>query len=251
MNDTGSAPIPDTAATNDAAATLRAGAALWRHERTLPDDIAAYAQELASGPWFRIAITAHPHDLPASLAGAFALEAIPDRPERRRLARDIAMLARLLVSVVGCEAVAVRLEHDAGATCPVFHQDQNVLRLLCTYAGAGTEWLPEAHLDRTELGLQGRTPEAANQAIARGTPEHARTGEVLLLKGARYDRDHSSLVHKSPPADLGPRLLLAIDAADAAAAAERTHRHHDRPGQHRHQHTETGAHSRPTTASWQ
>ncbi|MFV0307181.1 MAG: DUF1826 domain-containing protein [Desertimonas sp.] len=201
---------------------LHQDALMWRYERSLPHDLAAYADELVAGAWFRVSVKARPHELRAALAEAFTAAAIPERPERARLADDITALAELLAHVLGCETVAIRLEHDPGATCPVFHQDQNVMRLLCTYAGAGTEWLPEAHVDRAELGLRGRSPEAANQAIARGEPEHARTGEVLLMQGARSNAGHAGLVHKSPAGDLGPRLLLAIDAADGASGAEWT-----------------------------
>ena len=112
------------------------------------------------------------------------------------------------------EELNERIEVNAAEMCPAFHQDANVMRLLCTYAGPGTEWLPEPSVDRSELGLQGRTPADANAAIASGPSRHSLPGEVLILTGSKFDERGVGAIHKSPSAELGSRLFVAIDPLD-------------------------------------
>ena len=113
------------------------------------------------------------------------------------LAEDIAALALLFCTVARAAQLRQRLEaleHDA---CRRFHVDAVGLRMLCTYAGAGTQW---------RLG----TPDE-------DAPHHeAAPGDVLLLKGRRRGGD--GLVHRSPPvsalAEGRRRLVLCLDEAD-------------------------------------
>ena len=205
-----SVPIPlDSART-----VLTEGAAVWRLTREVPPPLASYADELLAGPCFNVRVRARASDVGSAVEASLAEAGLADRPERRLLADDVAVLGELLAAAVGCEEVSVRVERDPGAVCPAFHQDNGLMRLLCTYAGPGTEWLPEEHLDRSQLGLQDRTPAEANAAIARAEPNRSDPGEVLIAKGARFDADGAGLVHKSPSPALGPRLFVAIDPAD-------------------------------------
>lgn len=197
---------------------LREGAPLWRWCRSLDPALATYADELARGTYFNLRVNAAVGEVVSLVDDGLADAGLDDRPERRLLARDVGSLAELFARTAVCDEVEVRVEHDPSARCPVFHQDNNVLRLLCTYAGPGTEWLPEAHLDRSQLGVKGRTPADANHAIAIEAPERSRPGEVLIVKGARFDASHGSLVHKSPAPELGARLFVAVDRASRAPA---------------------------------
>lgn len=186
------------------------GAPLARWQRTLPDALAAAAQEIVAGPTLAVRAVADVDDIePVVDAG---LERAGIEPGHRALlVADIALLGRLLATEADCAAVAVRVEHDPSGRCPVFHQDTILMRLLCTYAGPGTEWLPERLLDRRELGLRGRSPAEANSAIALGEPCRAAPGEVLVAYGRHHGSGGDGPVHRSPPADAGPRLVLAID----------------------------------------
>jgi len=189
----------------------------WFWRRTLPPDLATYLDAALHGEHRRVEEAADATDL-AGCRGA--AERLLDRldlepgTERDRLADDLVRLGGELAARVGVARVLLRLERSLGGSCPVFHQDNKVLRLLCTYAGAGTEWLREADLDRSELGLRGRTPDVANWAIARGTPVRAQRGEVVLARGARSAGGRGGLVHRSPPASSGPRLLLVVDPVE-------------------------------------
>ncbi len=98
------------------------------------------------------------------------------------------------------------IDHDM---CRRFHTDLNYLRLLCTYNGPGTLWLPDAHVDRQALYHGGSNEEIIPEARH---IQQAESGQVVILKGERYPNG-SAAVHRSPSleADEPPRLLLRID----------------------------------------
>jgi len=93
--------------------------------------------------------------------------------------------------------------------CRRFHTDVNNLRLLCTYYGPATLWLPEeaANRDAHHFGED-------NEQIIKNPKliQQANTGDVLILKGALYP-DAKAIIHKSPSIEESrkKRLLLRID----------------------------------------
>lgn len=190
------------------------GPVMWRWERDVPDPVAELAQELAGGDWFELRVTAAVDQIAEAVAQGLTEIGVPDGPARRALAADVALLGRTVAQAAARSHVLVRVEVNAAEMCPVFHQDANVIRLLCTYAGPGTEWLPEPSVDRSELGLQGRTPADANAAIASGPSRHSLPGEVLILTGSKFDERGVGAIRKSPSAELGSRLFVAIDPLD-------------------------------------
>jgi len=208
---------PDRArwSASDAVRFALEGAALWREERALPNAVARDALLLLAGPPFEVRVAGGTEDLASTVAGALVEGVVAGPLDPTAFAVDVAALGGLVAAAAGCAHVVVRVEHELGGRCPVFHQDNYRMRLLCTYAGPGTEWLPEDLVDRSQLGLRGRTPPEANAAIALGEPQRCRPGEVMIIKGARYDGGHDALVHRSPPPQLGPRLFVAIDPVES------------------------------------
>lgn len=102
----------------------------------------------------------------------------------------------------------VRIETKASNACQLFHVDHVALRLICTYRGQGTQWLPETAFDRGGL--------------ARGNNDHVRdwsalqeipTGAVAVMKGDRFpSQPGRGLLHRSPPAGPdAPRILAIVD----------------------------------------
>ena len=57
------------------------------------------------------------------------------------LYRDFRQLARRFAALTASSVVRMRLEHVIDDSCREFHVDAVGLRLLCTYAGPGTEWI--------------------------------------------------------------------------------------------------------------
>ncbi len=109
------------------------------------------------------------------------------------LGADLARLAGHFVAVTGRPALRIRLEHVVDDACRKFHVDAVGLRLLCTYAGPGTEWIDPAG------------------PVHRMTPL-----QVGLFKGAAYPDNAPCIRHRSPPVAHRPaaqrsRLLLCLD----------------------------------------
>jgi hypothetical protein len=99
--------------------------------------------------------------------------------------------------------------------CRKFHVEVACLRLVTTYLGRGTEWIPDDVVDRDAMARMIPCPEEANAAIVRDHRElrHADAGDVVLLKGSRHP-DGSGAVHRSPPivATGVRRVVLVVTA---------------------------------------
>ncbi|MDF0733415.1 DUF1826 domain-containing protein [Pseudomonas entomophila] len=117
---------------------------------------------------------------------------------------DVAWLVAAYTCLLGARRIGVRLRVLDGAMCPRFHVDHVPLRMLTTYAGAGSEWLKEGRIDRARL--QHVPPPVDN--ISR-----LAAGEVALLKGEKWlGNEGAGLVHRSPMTPVGERrLLLSLD----------------------------------------
>jgi hypothetical protein len=115
----------------------------------------------------------------------------------RALEQDVAILARLFATVTRAASVRLRLEHVNDNACRRHHVDAVRLRLLCTYAGPGTEWVDPAGENR-------RMP----------------TFQVGIFKGSAYPDAGPRVLHRSPPVEHLPprsrsRLLLCVDEPEA------------------------------------
>jgi len=117
---------------------------------------------------------------------------------------DVAWLVAAYTCLLGARRLGMRLRVLEGAMCPRMHVDHVPLRLLSTYAGAGSEWLPEGAIDRTRLQLAPPPVDNVRRLVA---------GEVALLKGEKWlGNEGKGLVHRSPQTPAGERrLLLSLD----------------------------------------
>lgn len=98
--------------------------------------------------------------------------------------------------------------------CRRFHTDINDLRLLCTYSGPGTFWLPEEAANRNQYHTGGDNEEiVANPKLI----QQANAGDVVILKGALYPNADAA-IHRSPSIEESgeKRLLLRIDTNEFA-----------------------------------
>lgn len=143
-----------------------------------------------------------------------AAELVRAIPELGPMAADIVRLWKRFGQIAGTRHPRVRLERVDDDGCALFHADSLRVRMLCTYAGAGTEWLDNDDVNWDELGLRGRTLDEANAAIVR-SPECIRripTGAVAVFSG-RGREEARPLIHRSAPIRPGEgfRLRLCID----------------------------------------
>ncbi|RBW52138.1 DUF1826 domain-containing protein [Marinobacter sp. F3R11] len=107
-------------------------------------------------------------------------------------------------------AVGVRLHVLPDTMCPRFHTDRVPVRLLVTYTGRGTEWLPENQVTRGKPSAP-----LPDQAVSATDIQVMPTGAVSLLKGRSWiGNENRGLVHRSPAPGARPRLVLGLDWLD-------------------------------------
>lgn len=127
------------------------------------------------------------------------------------ISKDITSLLKLFKEITQAKNFRISLKTLKTNMCSRFHTDINKLRLLCTYSGPGTLWLKEENIDRKALNS---FEDNSRIVLDRAKIQQARTGAVVLLKGARYHKKESHpAVHCSPTIEdsKGKRLLLRID----------------------------------------
>ena len=122
------------------------------------------------------------------------------------LREDIAQIVEMFGCLFDIDMVGLRLRTLNAAMCPKFHYDRVPCRLVTTYSGIGTQWLPN---DAIELNETGRL-----QVNGDSEPHTLTAGDVALLKGSAWPGNESTpLVHRSPClTELQPRILLTLDA---------------------------------------
>lgn len=174
--------------------------AVW--DRDLPPSLTGNALDrlMRAAPFTAIAEGA-PREIGPLLSAHLPAAAPAD------LRGDITDLALFFAALDNeAKAVRVRLEALTHDGCCRWHADAIGLRLLCTYRGPGTKWLP--------LGGGAATA----RSIGRGAPPCAAgelpTGAVAILKGEGHPGNQGAgCIHRSPQAGPGEqaRLLLCID----------------------------------------
>lgn len=132
-----------------------------------------------------------------------------------QLRESIAELTDIFCLLFGLKEVGLRLTTLDRAMCPRFHIDFIPSRLVCTYHGASTEWLPHDLINRSKLGRgnNGLIDEESGLLSNIQDINQLNTGDVAILKGERWvGNEHAGLVHRSPHVPEGEnRLLLTLD----------------------------------------
>jgi hypothetical protein len=118
---------------------------------------------------------------------------------------DLKWLVSAFACLLGAKRIGLRLRVLDKAMCPRFHVDHVPVRLITTYAGAGSEWLKEGTMDRQQLGQANAEPQGQIQQLD--------SGAVALLKGEKWHGNEGfGLIHRSPqPAAGERRLILTLD----------------------------------------
>ena len=121
------------------------------------------------------------------------------------LREDLALLADMTACLFGVTGVGLRVTALEKPMCPRFHVDRIPVRLLCTYGGPGSEWLPAAAVPPGLL-----TPGASQEgAFPTDAVQRLAAGQVALFKGDTWDdTPGGGVVHRSPPVPAGTRRLL-------------------------------------------
>ncbi len=210
---------PHVAETEDSSVLRRIGdpainLAVWQRE-ALPDAGPAIAALLAAvGP------VAGDWHAPSArqIAGqlGFANASVGFVESFAALAADIVRLSLLFAALTSKRHPRVRLARVEDDGCALFHADTLEVRLLCLYAGPGTQWLENDNVRREQLGSRDRTLDEANAAIVvdptaiRSIPNW----HVAVFKGKAWPGgEANALVHRSAPVRHRDdhRLRLCID----------------------------------------
>ena len=164
--------------------------ACW--QRSVSADIDEYANFLVeTSPDFQLR-----NSLGVDACAAWLEQSLPSHDSRTAFIDDIKLLADMFSCLFQLNAVGIRLAVLHSAMCPKFHVDYVPCRLLCTYAGAATQW-------QSSKQAGGETYQQLNKY------------DVALLKGENWEGNEDyGLIHRSPPAsaDTG-RLVLSLDFA--------------------------------------
>ncbi|MCG8381866.1 MAG: DUF1826 domain-containing protein [Gammaproteobacteria bacterium] len=142
-------------------------------------------------------------------------QALGESRNSELLSQDITGLIDMFCCLFDLQRIGLKLAVLDHVRCPKFHADQVPCRLLTTYQGEATEWLPHHIVDRTKLGPGSRGKPDEESGLYQSTDQvkQLKAGEVALLKGELWVGNESAgLVHRSPQLHSGQkRLLLTID----------------------------------------
>ncbi|OJJ21745.1 hypothetical protein BKI52_14685 [marine bacterium AO1-C] len=125
------------------------------------------------------------------------------------LIEDVYQLAWQFSQLVQQRDIKVYFAKIDNSMCRLFHTDANELRLLCTYWGAGTQWVDNNNI--RPITAEANTNAARIKDLSKVFSIKAY--DVGILKGALHDHlATNALMHRSPPLENNEcRLLLRLD----------------------------------------
>ena len=136
-------------------------------------------------------------------------------PEAEVLAGDIANLVDMFCCLFDLKRGALRMTVLDRAMCPRFHVDRVPCRLVTTYQGIATEWLPHNVADRSKLGTgnMGKPDELSGLFDNISDIQQLQSGDVGLMKGELWhNNEGAGLIHRSPQVPNNTRrLVLTLD----------------------------------------
>lgn len=126
---------------------------------------------------------------------------------------DITSLVSALSRLSGGRRAKVTLGVVADDSCRRFHTDYVGFRAVVTYAGPGTEWVPDDAVVREHLGKPFASIAVANRNTVpdRRRVQRASPYDMVLMKGlAAKGNADGGLVHRSPPIQRKKRSRLVL-----------------------------------------
>ncbi len=181
--------------------------AIWQRER--PNSLKSSVKDfLELNPTFQKEMTLTPQD---------ALSRVNEFFDNKmtEVSEDIAALVDMFCYLFELKEAGVRLKVLDKAMCPKFHVDKVPCRLVTTYQGTATEWLPHEVVDQTKLGwgCNGLPDSESGLYQSESDIQQLACGDVALIKGTLWDgNENAGLVHRSPELIINEkRLILTLD----------------------------------------
>ncbi len=183
--------------------------AIW--QRLLPEVLSEATKKiLLERPKLQISLSLSPKN-----AYEILIDSLGTTSECVALATDITEIVDMFCCLFDLNYTGLRLTALDHAMCPRFHVDRVPCRLVTTYIGSATEWLPHDRVDRRKLGpgSEGKSDEKSGLFSNADDIQQLRQGDVALLKGECWEgNEEAGLVHRSPQLNAGEhRLLLTLD----------------------------------------
>ena len=131
---------------------------------------------------------------------------------------DIQYLTKLFCELFDIRDAWLRIDAIDKPMCPRFHSDHLKCRLVTTYYGPATQWLPNSLVNRNKLGQgnNGLADDISGLFSKKSDIENLDIGDIGLLKGEAWvNNEGLGLVHRSPHTDSDyKRLYVTIDFGD-------------------------------------
>jgi hypothetical protein len=183
--------------------------AIW--QRPVENDILRYIEFLYASGFNSITQNINRKILEEDIEEMFSTQ-LPVSPfvGSGALKKDIQLLTKYFIRISQKDTMAIHLKTIDHNACRKFHVDGYESRLLCTYEGAGTEWLENRNVKRSALGSENKNIVKNWKAIRQMKPF-----DVGFLKGENLrSPTGKGIVHRSPPIEATgkKRFLLRIDA---------------------------------------
>lgn len=181
--------------------------AIWKRE--LPGSLQQTVSEfIQHNPTFRSSVSISSEQASETLYDLFG------QMTSKEFTDDVATLVNMFCTLFDLEQAGVRLSVLDNAMCPKFHVDRIPCRLLTTYQGVATEWLPSEYVYRGKLGhgSKGKPDHESGLYDSSTRIQQLCAGDVALLKGDTWHgAEGNGVVHRSPATGSERRLLLTID----------------------------------------
>jgi hypothetical protein len=181
--------------------------AIWQRKlpATLQNSVKTF---LAFNPTFQKEMILTPQDTLSRISESFD-------NNMTEVSEDIAELVDMFCYLFELKQAGMRLKVLDRAMCPKFHVDKVPCRLVTTYQGMATEWLPHELVDQTKLGwgCNGLPDNESGLYQSESDIQRLDCGDVALLKGTLWEgNENAGLVHRSPGLIANEkRLILTLD----------------------------------------
>lgn len=181
--------------------------AIWQREKpaTLQSSVKEF---LALNPTFKKEMVLTPENALSRVSETFD-------DNMTEVSEDIAELVDMFCYLFELKKVGMRLKVLDRAMCPKLHVDRVPCRLVTTYQGIATEWLPHELADQTKLGWgsNGLPDSESGLYQSESDIQQLGCGDVALLKGTLWEgNENAGLIHRSPGLISNEkRLILTLD----------------------------------------
>lgn len=134
------------------------------------------------------------------------------------ISKDISKIVKIFCTLFNVNSVWLRLDAIDKPMCPRFHADYLKCRLVSTYIGPATQWIPHDLVNHSKLGSgnKGKSDKESGLFLKDADIKQLNIADIGLLKGEAWEGNQGGgIVHRSPHSeDSKQRLYMTIDFVD-------------------------------------